>query len=231
MARQENIVSDSQATYYGNLLKQHGVGVDAVASGSQIYKDLRYEKLCQVFEKDSEFSLHDVGFGLGHLYEYIKQHHSNKQVSYSGSEVTEEFVMQCRESYPDCQFVHRDLALQSYPDRYDYLIFGGTFYHTAGVPQEQFGAYVRKVLKNAFCMARRGIAFNFITSHVEYRKDDLFYANPADMIKFVVGNLSRFFLIDHSYPLFEYTMCIYKEEFVAQRYSGDAYKKYYKNIR
>jgi hypothetical protein len=228
MRNNVNSITNSQARYYGNLFETHGAGVDAVASGSQLYKELRYEKLCRVFENNNEFSMHDVGFGLGHLWEYIKIHHGDKKVSYSGSEVTDDFVVQCRAAYPDCQFALRDLAEQSYPDRYDYLIFGGTFYHTAGVSQNEFKVYVQKTLKNAFCMARRGIAFNFVTSHVEYRKSDLFYMNPADIIEFVVGDLSRFFLMNHSYPLFEYTMCVYQEEYVAQQYASDEFAKYFK---
>lgn len=81
-------IAQLQADYYGNLFEKHGPGVDAVASGQQVYKDLRYEKLSRLFCGDDLFSIHDVGFGIGHYYEYLKSRFPEKNIIYSGSEVT-----------------------------------------------------------------------------------------------------------------------------------------------
>jgi hypothetical protein len=222
-------IASAQAGYYGQLLERHGPGVEAVASGKQVYKDLRYEKLCRVFERDRECSLHDVGFGLGHLYEYMKRQFPEKAVRYSGSEVTPQFVEHCTRAYPESHFVGRDLADGPFEDRYDYLVFGGTFYHLADTPAPEFGDYVRRTLSSAFAMCNRGIAFNFITGYVDYRLDGLFYGEVPEVVDFVARDLSRFFGIDHAYPLYEYTVCVYRDQYIASLYPDEAFHKYYKH--
>src|SRR5690554_1889033 len=102
-------VSARQSAFYGRLYSIHGEGVDAVASGNQAYKELRYEKLCRLFSGDRSFSLHDVGCGIGHLRDYLDRHHAAREIAYSGSEITPEFVTVCRERFPDSSFEFRDL--------------------------------------------------------------------------------------------------------------------------
>lgn len=220
-------VARTQKAYYGGLFHEHGPAVDAVASGKQIYKDLRYEKLSQVFHHDSELTLHDVGFGLGHYYEFLKTCFPHKKIYYSGSEVTPEFVAFCKERYPGCEFFERDLAEKAYDDRYDYLVFGGTFYHLVDTPKDEFAEYVKQMLSNAFKMCRRGISFNFITGFCEYFYDDLFYGNVDDVVSFVAKNLSRFFILDHGYPLYEFTMMVYKENYIEKLYPQPEFAKYF----
>lgn len=221
-------ISKAQENYYNTLLKAHGPSVDAVASGKQIYKELRYEKLCKIFERDTELTLHDVGCGLCHLLEYIKKTYPDKSVRYSGSEITSAFVDYCRKNYPANQFYHRDLAEKAFDDKHDYLVFGGAFYHLIGTTADEFNRYVKGMLENAFTMCNRGMAFNFITDYVEYRCEGLFYAKVPDIIDFVANRMSRFFSIDHAYPLYEYTVHVYKEAYIASHYRDESFHKYFK---
>ena len=226
--QQNSDVASKQANYYGGLLEKCGTGVDAVASGKQIYKDLRYEKLGALIELDESCSVYDVGFGLGHFYEFLKARYPKKDIQYSGSEITPAFVEYCLKTYPECDFHLYDLANAPLPDRYDYLIFGGTFYHLAGTSTIEFGDYVRSLLTNGFLSAERGIAFNLITEYVDYRYDDLFYGKLSEIIDFVAKDLSRFFMIDHASPLFEYTVRVYREDYIASHYPAEEFKKYFK---
>jgi hypothetical protein len=187
---------------------------------------LRYKKLAKLFSDDVKFSVHDVGFGLAHFLEFIQQELPGRHIVYSGSEVTEKFVNYCKEHYPEIDFKFRDLAAGPFEDNYDYLVFGGTFYHLAGVPADQFQNYAFSVIENAFSMSRRGISFNLITEYVDYRRDDLFYCSMSDLLDFINSRLSRFFTIHHDYPLYEYTVCVYKETYVANKYRDPSFKKY-----
>lgn len=224
-------VAETQSKYYGDLFSKHGPTVDAVASAKQIYKDLRFQKLSKVFEKEipeSEFTVHDVGFGLGHYFEFIKRNYPNYNFNYSGSEVVESFVTHCNNVYPNSKFYYRDIAIQSYNEKYDYIIFGGTFYHKVDSSNYDFELFVTSIIKNTFAMANKGIAFNFITDFVDYKYDDLYYAKIDWITKYIRENLSRFFVIDHAYPLYEFTVLVYKEEFMSQLYHHEDFKKYFR---
>ena len=222
-------ISARQSAYYGDLYERHGDSVDAVASASQTFKDLRYERLCRVFDQDRSFTIHDVGCGLGHFHEFLKHRHPDRLIEYSGSDVTPGFVDHCRQHYPDLSFELRDLSAAPFPERYDYLIYAGTFYHLAGSRESEFRDFLHCMLRNGFACANRGIAFNLITSHVDYRLPDLFYAELSGLTDFIVRDLSRFFTIDHSSPLFEYTACIYKSGAIRKHHPQNEFDKYFKD--
>jgi len=218
---------DLQKKYYGELYEKHGYSPKAVASGEQIYKDLRYKYLSNVFGNNLAFSLHDVGFGLGHYWEYLKNEYSDRKVEYSGSEVVPAFVKFCEDKYPEGRFYLRDILSSPDTEKYDYIVFGGTFYHLAGISSEKMLEYVLMMLQKAFSMCRRGVVVNFVTSYCEYSSDDLFYCSPAFMLDYVVRNISRFCTIEHNSPLYEFTLCIYKSEYVEEEYPQDEFKKYF----
>lgn len=221
-------IGNLQAAYYSNLLSLHGAGVDAVASGNIEYKRLRYERLCAVIGPEPEFSVHDVGFGLGHLRAYLHQRFPDQGVEWSGSEVTPEFVDHVRAIDPDAPIMLRDLADSAGEDRYDYLILAGTFYHLADANTNEFMSFMESLVRNCWKMCRNGLAFNVVTDIVDYRIDGLFYPEFGKVIE-MVRSLTRFFEIDHATPLYEYTVRMYKPEVLENKYRNPLYSKYLRN--
>lgn len=218
-------VSANQAQYYGDLFDRHGPSVDAVASGKQAYKDLRYERLCNLIPEGTR-SLHDVGFGLGHLNEYLRARPNMSDIAYSGSEVTPQFVDHCTERYPEGCFFLRDLTEVVPDEKYDCVVLSGTFYHRRNTSEEDFLTFAETLLTNSFAMCRRGMVFNLISPFVDYRIGDLFYADLPRILK-LVQRLSRFFVLDHATPLYEYTLAIYREEHVSSMHPNDVFDKYF----
>lgn len=224
-----DLVTKNQKNYYESLLKEHGPSVHAVASASQVYKNTRYDKLSKVFDTDDVFTIHDVGCGIGHYYEYLKENHPGKDIKYSGTEITDKFVQFCKNKYPESDFYLRDLSISPYSEKYDYLIYGGTFYHMAGSDKDAYFEFVKKMIKNGFDSANKGISFNLITEFVDYEVDDLFYCKMGDLIEFLVKDVSRYFKIDHSSPLYEYTVSLYHESYLKEKYTDAEFDKYYRS--
>lgn len=221
-------VTSLQSQYYSALLKKYGDDdVKSVASGNPIAKSMRYQQLSGIFSQDVSFTLHDVGFGLGHYYEFIKEQFPGQAIAYSGSEVTREFVTHCREKYPDLEFLNRDLSSGPFDETYDYFIFAGTFYHSAGACEADFKDWLKAFLINCFANANRGMAFNMVTSYVEYQKDDLFYFDLGELLNFVISDLSRFFEIHHASPLYEHTIYVYKQDYIASVNPQSEFDRYF----
>lgn len=223
----DNDVTKLQSDYYGRLMEKFGPSVDAVASGKNEYKHLRYSKLSKLFGEDKEFTVHDVGMGLGHFYEYLKENFKEREIVYSGTEIVNDFYLHCKKHNPECNFYLRDLVGTANVDKYDYVILGGTFYHQCDVSRNDWENYIYKLLSRAFSMARKGISFNLITQYCDYYEKGLYYCNVPKLLDFVVGNLSRFFNIDHAYPLYELTVCVYKEDFMRSGFTSKEYDKYF----
>jgi len=55
-----------------------------------------------------------------------------------------------------------------------------------------------------------GIAFNLMSKHVDWERDDLFHVDLDTIGLFCSEFLSRNFVIRHDYKLFEYTIYCYK---------------------
>ncbi len=225
--KSENIIN-KQKRFYAKLYKKHGCSPLAVASGKTIFKKLRYDKLSEVLENDSRFSVHDVGCGLGHYYEYLKKRFPDKKITYSGSEIVDEFVSFCEKRYPGLKFYNRDIIKAPEKKKYDYVVFGGTFYHLCESNIREMDRYVKQSLKRGFAMCRKGMAVNFVTPYCDYFYDELYYPSLPGIIDFTVKNLSRYFTLRHNTPLYEYTLCVSRESCVKKNYRGKDFRKYFK---
>jgi hypothetical protein len=221
-------ISKTQIDYYENLFVKYGYSPESVGSENTVTKRIRYEKLSQMFLDDDNFSVHDIGHGLGHYYQYLQENFPGKKISYSGSEVCPQFTTFCQEHFPECSFYVRDLAEKAFPEKYDYIVFGGTFYHIENNQEDDWKCFIESIIKNAFISSSKAISFNFITEYCEYFKPGLFYCKVDYITNFVAKNLSRFFTIDHAYPLYEYTMTVYHQDPIKQRYPDQEFRRYYK---
>jgi hypothetical protein len=96
------------------------------------------------------------------------------------------------------------------PD-FDYIVMNGIFNFRGQIPYEDMLAYWRRLLPIVFRHCRKGIAFNAMSKHVDWERDDLFHLPLDEMASFVRANLSRHFVIRHDYPAYEYTTYVYRE--------------------
>ena len=221
-------IRKSQQKHYRGLLEKHAGTTMAVSSESAAHKRLRFDQISKVFGDDLSFSLHDIGMGLGAFGSYLRENHPNRIITYSGSEILPEFVDGARAAHPTCQFFCRDIAEQYGQDIYDYVILSGVFHQRRDTSISDWEKFSRIILKNAFFMCRKGLAFNFISPFVDFYQTEVYYANLPRIINFVVEELSRFFVINHSYALYEFTLYVYRENVISNRDDAAEFKKYFK---
>ena len=58
--------------------------------------------------------------------------------------------------------------------------------------------------------ARRGIAFNVMSTHVDWTRDDLFHLPIETATDFIASELSRRFVVRQDYGLYEYTVHVHR---------------------
>jgi SAM-dependent methyltransferase len=172
----------------------------------------RYRVMVDVITpvEDGAVTLLDFGCGLSHLYEFILAEGID-YVEYSGLDVSEEFLTRSRAKFPhiayyDVDVLEDDGGLPSF----DYIVLNGVFTLKCDLSFEDMLEYFQAVLERVFALARRGIAFNVMSTIVDWERDDLFHL-PFDVLtSFVTAKLSRHFAIRHDYRLYEYTTYVYK---------------------
>ena len=134
-------IVQKQRLHWKNLAAEHAGSVQAVGSESLAHKHLRYAKLAEIFSQreGAEFSIHDIGCGVGDFYDWLKQSgHDLKHISYSASEITPEYCEIARQRHPEVQFYSRDISTEPVADRYDYVILSGVFHQQGDVSHSRW---------------------------------------------------------------------------------------------
>jgi hypothetical protein len=96
----------------------------------------------------------------------------------------------------------------------------GVFHQRRETTIPEWERFAFQLIENVFALANKGIAFNFITPFVDFYQTQVYYSNLPKLLNFINDNLSRFFTIEHDYALFEYTVFVYKEDFIKDKYSA-----------
>lgn len=223
-------ITDKQKIFYLNNFKKYMDSPQSLGWNNKITQNLRFEIISRLFiyEKPGElFTIHEIGSGLAHFYEYMLER-KVYSFEYSGSEIVKEFVDYCSNKYTSVNFFLRDLSSELPKERYDYLISSGTFNTILNTELDEWQSYIIKIIKNMFNLSKKGIAVNFLTSYSDNQDTSLYYSDPKKMYDFIQKDLSRFIIIDNSYPLYEYTMIIYKEDYIKTVFREAEHEKYFK---
>jgi len=160
---------------------------------------------------DEPLSVLDLGCGCGHLYEYITAR-ATPSIRYTGIDLSERFIQQCHIKHPEADFRHLDiLQTPAELEVFDYAIINGIFTSRCSMSFEQMWGFVQSLLKLVYSRTRYGLAFNAMSSHVDWERDDLFHLPLDTLASFACRELSRHFVIRNDYGLYEFAAYIYHQ--------------------
>jgi SAM-dependent methyltransferase len=196
-----------------NLL-QHGDTYRGVGwTKRQEYADLRYQVMLEGIRAEwpRPLTLLDFGCGASHLYEHI-QSRGHAGLQYSGLDLSSRYLALCRDKFPDVTYFDVDLLD---PDarlpEFDFIVLNGIFHNRTGNTPEAAWLYCQRLLTRIAGLARKGFAFNVMSKHVEWEREDLFHVPIGALTDFIANNISRNFIVRHDYGLYEYSVYVYRE--------------------
>jgi len=94
----------------------------------------------------------------------------------------------------------------------DYVLASGLFYVKGRASNTYWWKFVQSMIERMYQLAKYGIAFNIMTSYVDFKAPHFFYLSPETMMKYCCNQLSPRVTIRHDYPLYEYTVYVYKKK-------------------
>jgi SAM-dependent methyltransferase len=153
----------------------------------------------------------DFGCGTGHLFEHI-QNRPELQIDYHGIDLSSLFIATARAKHPGIRFDEGDVLQQ--PDilhTYDYVVINGVFTAKWDVSFDVMLAFLQRTIRLLFSRCTGGIAFNTMSKHVDWERDDLFHLPLEILTAFLCQEVSRHFVIRNDYGLYEYTTYVYRE--------------------
>ena len=224
-----NKIRVSQEAYFRHLYNEYNGTPKAVSSESMEHKCLRFAQISRIFEGDDNFTIHDIGMGLAAYLDYLNAHFSDIHFEYSGTEILQEYVENTRSRFPQNKFYLRDIAEKKPPEKYDYVVMSGIFHQRREISIPDWEAFSQKLIKNAFGMSKKGIGFNFISPFVDFYQTDVYYCNLIKLIHFIHDDLSRFYVINSNYALYEFTVFVYQESYIRSMYPQTEFQKYFKD--
>lgn len=203
-------IKSATRDYYEAALEIHGEGAQAVNWRNAESQRLRFDVLCQIGDLDGK-KIHDVGCGLAHLYDYVKEAGIN--TDYIGSDISTKMIEASRQRLGGRADLRvADITEDNPPDwmRADFVVSSGIFTVRGNIPDREWREFVLSFIVKMFDLAKTGIGFNMMTSHVDYQDDHLCYFDPGEVLEFCVGKLSRKVIVRHDYPLWEFTVFVYR---------------------
>ena len=108
-------------------------------------------------------------------------------------------------------FERRDILVGDVGSAYDFVLCSGLFHVKLANDDDEWRRFVEATLRRMYALCRVGIAFNLMTDLVDFRSPSLFYANPGEVNDFCRRELSRFTVLRHDYPLYEFTVYVYRQ--------------------
>jgi len=197
--------------HYESCLKEHGDTHRGVDWPKAEHVDIRYQVMLEVIREDkSNVSLLDFGCGASHLYEYIRRK-GLTNIAYAGLDISQEFVALCRRKFPWLSYYCMDVLIEgdSLPE-FDYIVMNGVFTEKRSLCYSEMLEYFFNVLRRLYAKTLIGLAFNVMSSHVDWERDDLFHLPLDTMAAFVTRELGRDFVVRNDYGLYEYTTYLYR---------------------
>jgi SAM-dependent methyltransferase len=197
-----------EALYTANLA-EHGTSSPSVGWPDADAQRLRFEKLAYVIALDppsAEIAVNDWGCGYGAMFRYLDTRPDVRLARYNGYDISAEMLAAAR-GFIDDPRAHWIQGADITEDA-DFSFVSGTFNVRMQASDEAWQRYIEDTLRLIAARSRKGFAFNLLTTYVDWRKDDLFYADPSYFFSFCRENFSRYVTLLHDYPLFEWTIAV-----------------------
>jgi len=186
---------------YTERYSSFGDNVKTLGSGTNAHQAIRYRVLSEVGDLGGQRVL-DVGCGFGGFYDYCR--HMQQPMQYTGIDIVPALVEQAARNHPLAEFIKMDILEVPDDMEFDYVVSSQAFNNK--LTHTDNWELVREALAKCFQIAKKGVAFDMMSNHVDFTEDHLYYFDPSVVFDFC-KTLTKRVTLRHDYPLFEF--CVY----------------------
>ena len=195
--------------YAGNLA-EHGLSSKSVGWKDDWSHLLRFERLARIVDRDGgDYTVNDWGCGYGAMFGYLDALPGARLREYLGYDISQEMIDAAKAQCDPAR--SRFILGPEVTETADYSFVSGTFNVNLQASDEEWDAYVKRHLSAIYANSRKGLAFNLLTTYVDWKAENLFYGDPGNFFDFCKRHLSRHVTLVHDYALFEWTVLVSRE--------------------
>lgn len=211
-------ISELLLEHYAEKFSKHGAtsyGVDW--GGDPELTQARQKKMLGVIKGSESVSLLDVGCGYGDLANLILR--DGLPIEYSGIEIVTAMVDHALGTYKNFRFHNGDFLVENLP-QYDYIVCNGILTQKLTATTLEMNVYAQSLIRKMYSLAKIGVAFNVMNTHVNFQSSNLYYRNPTELMSWCTSELTPHIVIDSAYqPWYEYTVYLYKPSYIHSIYA------------
>jgi SAM-dependent methyltransferase len=195
--------------YYTDKILKNGLTPQGVDWNSAESQNLRFEILSADINSYSSFSVIDYGCGYGSLFDFYKIRYDD--FTFYGYDISEEMINNAKEIHKNDNNAKWYTELNDVPDA-DFIIASGIFNVKLENSEKEWFEYIIDTLNVINNKSIKGFSFNMLTqySDAEYMKAYLYYADPLFMFDYCKRNFSKYVVLRHDYPLYEFSISVKK---------------------
>ncbi|WP_452220384.1 class I SAM-dependent methyltransferase [Lacinutrix salivirga] len=194
--------------YYQDKFKSFGATAEGMDWKDEASQYLRFEIIAKYIDFKNNPSILDVGCGSSEFLNFCKK--KNLECDYRGLDIMKEMVEASNQNYGENTAILGDLNTIDKALKFDYVIASGTFNAKLEANASDWKTFFYNNLVSMYEKSNNGIVFNCMTEHVDWTYDRLYYPSLSDLTAFITKNMSRNFIVDHNYDLYEMTIYINK---------------------
>ena len=128
-----------------------------------------------------------------------------------GIDVSEALVVEARRLWTNQCFEVRDIVAHPLPPHsFDYTVLNGVLTAKYSLSNEAMENFACQLLKSSWQATKVAMAFNVMSMHVDWTRDDLFHWSLDRVTAFCLAKLSRHLNIISDYGLYEYTVQVFR---------------------
>lgn len=193
---------------YGENLREHGLSSKSVGWKDEASQLLRFDRLVQVLNADDQpFTVNDWGSGYGAMFNYLVERYGDRLTSYAGYDINPT-MLDAAPGFTRNDRRARFIQADTISEQADYAFVSGTFNVRFDTTDEAWTRYIEERLEMLGRTSRRGFAFNLLTKYVDWKAENLYYADPFHFVDFCKRKVSRYVALLHDYPLYEWTIYV-----------------------
>ena len=194
----------SLARITDDTLRRHGANARGAGWSSHDSQELRFAILARAagLRAADAVTVNDLGCGYGALYDHLVR--SGIDVAaYNGYDISAEMLAAARARLPADRIRLEQSAVLTRSADFSFLS-GPLNLKTSD--DDSWRLYARTVVRDLAEHSRRGLAFNMMSTKVDYRVEQLFYADPEEWLEWCRREISPSLELIEDYPLYEWTI-------------------------
>lgn len=202
----------SLASHYENRLEEFGPNFRGMDWPNEVDLKTRFRVMTSIIPGSGQFSLLDLGCGVGLLLDYLQSSKELDRLDYLGVDLSSKMIEAAKVRHPNQKFQSRDLLTNPFSNQsVDYIIMNGLLTEKQTLSQTQMIQFAKEILGRAFESCKFGMAFNIMSPHVDWKREDLFHWELDQVVSFLRSSCSPHIRIYLDYGLYEYTVHVTRQ--------------------